>query len=108
MSTHLAVLQAKHEQAVLDPEVAELALAAAMRGIEPSFAGSVPAAVLTRRWEARAEDVRNIGFAKAWSSYMRARRLESRARSAAHMASFQCPLKAGPSIAPSTLTAGDV
>jgi hypothetical protein len=84
MITHLAAAQARHAQALSALADAESEVLAAMRAIEPSFAGNVTN-MLDRRWEARLEGKRPLWeLSRAYSAFRRAHRAEAKARSAAY------------------------
>jgi hypothetical protein len=86
MTTHLALAQARLEQATADLRAAEAELLAAMKAVEPRFAGTVDA-MQDRRWESRLEGLRPCWeLAVAYGAYRRAVRLEVKARSSAHRA----------------------
>jgi hypothetical protein len=57
MTTHLAALQAKADQATATREAAEMELLACMRAIEPTFDGTV-AGMQDRHWESKLEGLR--------------------------------------------------
>jgi hypothetical protein len=82
MTVALDMAQARANLANAALAVAETQLHAFMLEKHPQFTGTVAEGVTMRRFEAIAEDHRNGPFCAAWSAYMRARRIERRARSA--------------------------
>jgi hypothetical protein len=85
-------------------EAATVALLLAIKHYAPGYAGTAAEAVRMRRFEAIAEAGRDEPFCSAWSSYMRARRQASKARTALHIARLDAERrselrKPGPSIA---------
>lgn len=104
-----ALAQARATQATADRESAERTLARVMRRLDRTFdpvVFPVAEAITWRQWEGLLE-LRHppAAFARAYSDYRRAQRLEMRARSAAHRARFEIRPPSGASGAPVALSA---
>lgn len=109
MSSHLHLLRERARQATADRVRAELSLAAVMVTIEPEFSAPIAEAIRWRKWESRVEhpSATNGALSLAWSAFMRARRLEDRARLVAHRARWSEPTLA-PSFSTGALTPAEV
>jgi hypothetical protein len=101
MTTHVVIAQARADQVTAHREAAEAELLAAMRTVEPAFAGTV-ACMTDRRWESRLEGLRPCWeLRRAHSAWRRAVRAEAKAHSAASRAQHDVKAASGFATAPS-------